>query len=411
MSTLIHRSPGLTAIYNELQGNSNKRILDLGPMRANNFNFFSQLKCNIHFENLDNFLEEFGNLSTANLIYRLQRFLLSHQGREKFSVILAWDFFNYLPPESLKVVLEILQPWCAEDSFLHVLSYTTRNIPKKPRNFTIRDRYYLEFEEGKLAERKMPPVATSKLLKNTPDYLMEESLVNKQGMQPGIAEYILRYSPGKTNIRKRALAKTEMQERSETTTRLPIHTSPSLALIQESQQKTLLDLGPTNHHNAGWFANRYREVYSENVLSILQTRVQQQMRGDGTEFGLSLFNFDLSLRFDLVFFWDILSFLDAHQMNELLVRLRPFIHSDTLLLAWLYSNTSAPDCARLFKLQTETQLAVGNSGIKSLPFKPHSAIEFTKCLPGMRVKRTFLFQAGMLPGLSEYVLGFSGAQN
>lgn len=411
MPTLIHRSPGLTAIYNELQGNSNKRVLDLGPMRASTFNFFSSLKCNIHFENLDTFLEEFGNLSPSNLIFRLQRFLLSHQGREKFSVILAWDFFNYLPPESLKVVLEILKPWCAEDSFLHILSYTTRTIPTKPRSFTIRDQYYIEFEESILAERKMPPVATSKLLKNTPDYLMQESLVNMEGMQPGIAETILRYSPGKTNIRKRALSKTEMQDRSETNARLPLHFSPSMELIQNSENKTLLDLGPTNHHNASWFANRYREVYNENVLSILQTRVQQQIQGDGTEFGLSLFNFDLTLRFDLVFFWDILSFIDARQMNELLVRLRPFVHSETLFIAYLYSTTSAPACARLFKLQSETQLAVGNSGIKALGFKPHSAIEFTKCLPGMRVKRTFLFQPGMLPGLSEYVLGFSGAQN
>lgn len=409
MSKLIHRSPGLTAIYNELQGSNQKRVMDLGPMRAGTFNFFSELKCNIHFENLDSFLEEFGSLSTQNVIFRLERFLLSHQEREKFNVILAWDFFNYLPPESLKVVLEVLRPWCAENCFLHILSYTTRTIPAKPRSFSIRDQYYIELEEVRLANRKMPPLATSKLLKNTPDYFMQESVVNKEGMQPGIAEYVLCYSPGKTNIRKRALSRTEMQERVESNVKLPLHCSPSMELITDSTNKTLLDLGPTNHHNASWFAKRYREVYSENVLSILQTRIQQNVERDGTEFGLSLFNFDLSLRFDLVFFWDVLSFLDARQMNELLVRLRPFIHSDTLFIAYLYSNKSAPACARLFKLQSETQLAVGSSGLKTLPFQPHSAIEFTKCLPGMRVLRTFLFQPGMLPGLSEYVLGFSGA--
>ncbi len=414
MTNLLHRSPGITAIFNELTGTPNKRVIDLGPMRASTFNFFSSLKTNIHFENLNEFLEEHGSLSTDNLVFQLKQFLLSQHGREKFNAILAWDFFNYLPPEGLKTILEILQPFCTENAILHLLSYTSKNIPREPRTFSIKDQYFIEFNNTDTQARRLPAVDTAKLLKNTPNFVMQQSFMNKEGMQSGITEYMLRFSKNTSFNVKRAVSKVELSETLSSGNHLPLHTSPALAYAfdfserfpEKCEAPTLLDLGPTNHHNESVLAKRYNEVYTENILSLLQNRQQQKQSNDGTEFGLGLFNFDLALRFDQVFLWDIVNFLDARQLNELLVRLRPFIHQQSLLFAILYSTSSAPEHSQLYKLQLENKLAISPTNLRVKSFNPHSAIEFTKCLPGLSVEKTWLFQEGMKPGLSEYVFSF-----
>lgn len=380
--------------------------MDLGPMRAQNFNFFSEIKCNIHFENLDEFLEEFGKLSTPNLIFRLERYLLSQHGKEKFNAILAWDLFNYLPPEGLKSVLELLHPYCAENSLLHILSYTTRDIPHKPRSYCISDQYYLELGEADVQARRLPAVDTSRLIKNTPGYVIQETLTNKEGMQKGIAEYILRYQPGKIGNKKRAISKIELQETINPRQISSKHRSPALASVASHSDKILLDLGPENQHNASRFSGSFREVYTENVTALLQTRVTHNTFSDGTEFGSGVFNFSLNLRFDLVYCWDTFNFLDARQLNELLVRLRPFLHAKTRLIVYLYTSSNAPAGPRTFKVLDNEELAIADSTIKSLPFNPHSAIEFAKCLPGLRVEKSFFLQSGMLAGLSEYIFGF-----
>lgn len=406
MSKLLHRSPGLTVIYNELSNQANRRVMDLGPMRASNFNFFSDIKCNIHFENLDEFLEEFGNLSTPNLIFRLERYLLSQHGKEKFNAILAWDLFNYLPPEGLKSVLELLHPYCAENSLLHLLSYTTRDIPLQPRAYHIQDRYYLELGAADIEARRLPAVDTSRLIKNTPGYVIQETLSNKEGMQNGIVEYVLRYQPGKIDNKKRALANIELQETLRPEQISIKHRSPALAYTGSNRNNILLDLGPENRHNASRFSSSFREVYAENITALLQTRITHNKREDGTEFGSGIFNFALNLRFDLVHCWDTFNFLDARQLNELLVRLRPFLHAKTRLIVYLYTSSNAPPGPRTFKILDTEELAIAESVSKSLSFNPHSAIEFAKCLPGLRVEKTFFLQTGMLPGLSEYIFGF-----
>lgn len=380
-------------------------------MRASTFNFFSQLGCNIHFENLDEFLVEFGQLSTDNIVFRLQRYLLSQQGKGKFNVILAWDFFNYLPPEALKTLLEILEPYCEENCLLHILSYTAKNIPSQPQHFAIKDQYQIALSEAEVLPRRLANIDTMRLLKHSPGYSLQESLMSKDGMQAGITEYLLRFTQGKAVNTKRAYSKMDLhsqqsggsEQRKSSPEPTLLHRSPGLAALQGEKHLRVLDLGPTNHHNASIFAQQYHEVYSENVLSHLFARKQNNNQ-DGTEFGLSFLNFELSLRFDHIFFWDILNFLDARQLNELLVRLRPFIHPGSAMFVFLYTQRSAPGSARMFKIMQGSQLALADSGLKAQPFQPHSAIEFTKCLPGLRIAKTWLFQAGMQPGINEYLL-------
>ncbi len=401
-----HRSPALTAIYNELASkNQVKRILDLGQMRADNFNFFSQLKCNIHVENLNDFVTSDAYQNDNELTNQLKKYLISQIGKQKFDLILAWDLFNYLPIESLKAFLEFMQPHCAENCMLHLLSYTQKNIPVSPRGFKIIDQYFIELDEPESTIRQKPTIATYNLLKHAPGYVMQESLLNKEGMHPGLAEYLLRFSPQTNRLTKKAVLKTE-QEDINLSKGLPIHRSPSFKYIVPNAEKTLLDLGPTNHHNTSWFAKRFKSVYSENIIMALRSRAQANVLDPHPSLGASTLNFEQNTQFDYILLWDTLNYLSNVQMSELLHRLQPFMHNQTVLMAYLYSISSAPKAPRLFKICPQSHMAVADSGLKPMEVYPHNAIEFSKALPGLKVTQSALFKEGMLPGITEYVFSY-----
>ena len=71
MPELIHRSPGLTAIFNAVKANQKNHILDLGQCLGSNLAFYSQLGCRFHFENFDEVIKE--NLRNPNSLDNLYK--------------------------------------------------------------------------------------------------------------------------------------------------------------------------------------------------------------------------------------------------------------------------------------------------------------------------------------------------
>ncbi|WP_317929420.1 hypothetical protein [Halioxenophilus sp. WMMB6] len=402
-SMVLHRSPALTAIYNELSADQRtKRVLDLGPMRPSTFNFFSDLKCNIHFEDINSFIADAQQLHAELQLESLKEYLQSQVGKQKFDAILAWDLFNYLTPDAIKTLLAMMQPYCTPNCLLQVFHYTQKLIPARPRAFKIVDQYFMELGESDLADRQTPQLATYQLLKHIPGYVVQEGLANKEGMAPGIAEYLLKYSPDQNHLLKRAVAKTEFLE-SMAVSGLPLHTSPSMASIQLDQRATLLDLGPSNHHNAGWLSKYFREVYSENIVMSLQQASTDSTGTEPAQLGRSALNFANQVRFDYVLLWDTLNFLNRAQIESIFSRLLPHLHTNTLIFAYLYLPTKVPAAPCIYKISNPQQVAIAHSGMKPMAFHQHNAIEFARMSPSLSVKQTFLLKPGMASGLTEYL--------
>lgn len=210
MNVNVHRSPVLSAIYKEIIRSRQNRVLDLGPMRGPTFDFFNRPNCKMHFENLDAFIEEFGKLSTDNLIFRLQRYLLTHKSEEKFNIVLAWDLLNYLPLDGVSALMELIARHCMPDAILHVLMYTKKQIPPKPRNCCIKDKNHVELdEEMACSNRKLPQVDTTSFVKHCPGYVLQDAVANQAGMEKGVIEYLLRYTsanalnePGSSSLKR-----------------------------------------------------------------------------------------------------------------------------------------------------------------------------------------------------------------
>ena len=118
---VIHRSPGITAIYNELKSSTHNSVLDLGSASAASFQFFSRLSCHIHFESIDNFFAECGEawVSGETLRAGLDEYLSAFSDTKQFDVILAWDIFNYLDRDTLQWLIARLNHHCRPNTLLH----------------------------------------------------------------------------------------------------------------------------------------------------------------------------------------------------------------------------------------------------------------------------------------------------
>jgi len=135
---MLHRSPGIAAIYNEVKHKEKIHILDLGSLSASCFEFFSSISCKIYFESLNDFVIENASLPEADLVRRIENYLLSHDSNEYFDVVLCWDLLSYMPLEAVSVLLTRIRSYCKPHTLIHSIRYLGRNIPQSPARFILK---------------------------------------------------------------------------------------------------------------------------------------------------------------------------------------------------------------------------------------------------------------------------------
>ena len=159
MTSLLHRSPGLTTIYNEIKSSQRNRVLDLGPAMAGTFEFLSDLSCKIHFENLSNLLPAdealAKKISSKKLQEMLSEYLSTYLKDNQFDIIFTWDYFNYFDQQTLQVLMTCLIKHCRPDTLIHSIRYMNSSIPEQPRGFEIADQYYVKItQQGELQPKR-----------------------------------------------------------------------------------------------------------------------------------------------------------------------------------------------------------------------------------------------------------------
>lgn len=412
-----HRAPGLTAVYNEIKSSSKNRILDLGPMVAANFNFFSKLSCKVHFENFNDFIQEPDHNRASGFAAELDNYLLNHAPNEKFEVILTWDILNYLSLDEIGALFLKLNNWCHPNTLMHAIRYLGKNIPPQPARFQIIDQYHVELTVTNLAPRKIPNHQTAQLLKKLPDYYLHNNLMNENGMLRGISEQVMRFQPD-VSQRKQFIASTEI------TTSAPLKSalknskdkivedntfySPSLEwlLKQVTPESKILDLGSKSSHNMDFWRSRFNEVYTEDLASSLRWRNYTQ-RADkvAQPSGISdqALRFKNNLVFDAVVFWDSLNFCDIHQLRAIGERLEAHCHNGTKLIVLSYLGNKIPEYPLKFTITAANRYRVQEvrKVDRETPALTTSAI--MKLIPGWRICGTHLFSTGMRQGLVELI--------
>lgn len=412
---LLHRSPALTAIYNEIKNSDRNRVLDLGSMNAGCFQLFSQLSCKIQVQDLASSLREhFGHkdFSENNAYSELDivSSLDSYDENEKFDVILAWDLFNYLDLNQINQLFEYLKPFCKANTLLYMLRYVEKTIPCKPREFFVKDQYTLELSEEGQVERSKPNYSTMQLLKSLSGYYMQDTLLGQSGMLPGITEHVLRFAPSSES--RHLISKSESSRKTQqydfiAKGEVKLHLSPSVAevmsLLQIDDSLNVLDLGSPAHRPEDEIVEKAGAYFRIDLLSLLE----RSRTKNSEELNLSVFDYHMSRKFDVILVWDLFNFCTPHQIKQLDRVLASLSHENTFLLSFMYTGRKAPDQPSRFEVRE------GNKVNITLTAEPVEAsdnitgVALLRLLNAFLMDKTYAYREGMDRDIIEYIFGYN----
>ncbi|VUD59511.1 hypothetical protein TDB9533_02696 [Thalassocella blandensis] len=401
----IHRSPGLTAIYNATRERSDLRVLDLGACTAGTFNFFSSNSGKIIFEDLKDFIEQHHTQPAEQFATALQEYCLPKNSDERFDIVLAWDLLNYLPFENTVALLSYIKPWCKQDTFIFTIKYPGGSVPKQPPQFEILDKHRVKVQKFSVAQRQYPGFTLSQFYKHSPDFQIENSISQHEGMLAGFAEQLIRYQPSLSQ-RNQLTTVAEMKpmnfrEQMKETLR---HYSPSLIRIKEQKDhRSILDLGVKSRGNLEVWRQSFGEVYFEDLASNLthpQNTNAMQNYYSGISPNALQFN---GKQFDVIMAWDLLNFCSSNQMEFIANRIRRLSHENTIISTLVYTGNRLPQKPSRFWLNEDYSLQI-EAVTQAQRSTPRLTITgLMKTFGGARMIGTYAFEDGMNSDIREFL--------
>ncbi len=136
---VTHKSLGLSALLQQLEGRVGFSILDLGPASGTNIEFWSRFGGKIYVEALYNSLRPILSAPAEENAPSPFPELLPYDPGTRFDVILAWDLFNYLPQKHLEELVKHLERFCRVGTYVFALVSVLQQIPSEPNIYKIVD--------------------------------------------------------------------------------------------------------------------------------------------------------------------------------------------------------------------------------------------------------------------------------
>jgi hypothetical protein len=174
----LHHSPGLRALLGGLPAGRKVAVLDLGPVAAENVEFFAERPCRLYVEDL------FRSFAGAPEGGRTAlRDLLAYPPETRLDAVLAWDLFDYLEAEVTTEVVARLRRLCAPGALLFTLAGYLAQIPAHPIRFKIADAETLVYADRSPQLRPSPRHAAREMDRLLAGFRMEASYLLRNGWQ------------------------------------------------------------------------------------------------------------------------------------------------------------------------------------------------------------------------------------
>lgn len=403
---ISHRSPALTLLFNEIKQTNDITILDLGAITKANFDFLNQFSCKIQVEDLSARISDIVATGEIQLLNSIDQYLGRHEECEPFDVILIWDVINYLSRDGIKKLMQKLSYYAKQDTLLYAIRYLEKKIPTVPQRFHIRDQYTIQVELRDLRDRSFEFVNTSEFLKITPNYTLENTLMNKEGMRHGYIEHLLRFNPGNTSKKLQAV-KEGGYDKTNHKTFANTHISPSLEQVcrhlRSKKNSHVLLIGKPISRNTDFFIEHCEGVYHADLYPLLQW---QKDTASNRGIQKELLNVDSNVKVDVVVTWDFFNFCDLKQIAQINHFLTNIIQPDALLMSYVYSRKSIPSKPQQFEIMDNNTI-----GLPEVTQGLESDTELTcghllKVLHNFELDASFFYREGMSSAMSEYVFKY-----
>lgn len=167
------------------------RVLDLGPARAANLEFFSRYGGQLTVADFYSGLPPARAATSEDDERKAQAFaeLLPYEPSTRFDLILAWDLLNYLTPIEQQLLMGTLERYCMPGTALLAFVSMQKEMPPAPSAYSIRDADTLVYEEREGRPRPCPRYLEGDLLKR----MQGLSVENRYQLRNGMLEYVFSY--------------------------------------------------------------------------------------------------------------------------------------------------------------------------------------------------------------------------
>lgn len=186
------QSLALDKIYSRLKTINKPKILVISSQTNKQYSYLSEFGGELTVENIYPAIEKFnsGEMSVANFTNHV----FKYPSALRFDAIFLWDIFNFCNNILLQLLCEKLSGLSHAKTILHWLSYTDRHVQTLPSSFAI------TFAGNLRTARNGKPVArqhyltAAGIMNLMPNYYVSGTYTKRQGMMPGVCEYLFEYS-------------------------------------------------------------------------------------------------------------------------------------------------------------------------------------------------------------------------
>jgi hypothetical protein len=192
---MVHNSLGLEALCQRLREGDACEILELGPARSVNIEFWSQFHPALYIADLRSSLPlpimqpENPEDPDAPVPEPNWASLLNLPEGRFYNVILAWDLLNYMELSSVSSLIRYLTRFCRPEAVLFALIFDQKQMPEEITVYRVLDESHLIYESGGSGVQACPrhqPRALASLMSRY-------RISNSFRLRNGIVEYLFVY--------------------------------------------------------------------------------------------------------------------------------------------------------------------------------------------------------------------------
>jgi hypothetical protein len=185
----VHASPGFRSLCQHFLDMTNLDILELGPARGCNIEFWTHFSTSI-------FVADFRARLPLPPLEEEQEFpesewhrILEIPAGRYFDIILAWDLMNYIEATSLPGLINHLNRYCKQGTILFTMLIDQPQMPEDSCVFRIIDEENLGYETSGSGLRECPRLQP-RVLENTMRGFRTSDCYR---LRHGIIEYLFSY--------------------------------------------------------------------------------------------------------------------------------------------------------------------------------------------------------------------------
>lgn len=188
--SVVHSSLGLQALCNAIRETDSCDILELGPIRGANVEFWSQFSPSIFVADLRSGLPlPDSHPEEEDFIEPDWERILNLPDDRSYNVILAWDLFNYMEIQAVSSLVRYLGRYCRPGALLLALIFDQKEMPENITVYRTVDESHLAYENPGTGTRTCLRHQPRSLSIAMPNFRVFESFRLRNGM----VEYLYTY--------------------------------------------------------------------------------------------------------------------------------------------------------------------------------------------------------------------------